>query len=67
MTYFLNGERVERHPDARTIEELVERLELAAETTLVEHNGVALRRREWTSRNLQEGDRVEVLRVAAGG
>lgn len=66
MTVFLNGERVERG-DASTIEELMQRLQLAPETTLVEHNGVALRRREWPNEKLQENDRVEILRVAAGG
>jgi len=34
---------------------------------LIEHNGVALRRREWMKRTLNEGDRIEILRVAAGG
>jgi thiamine biosynthesis protein ThiS len=33
----------------------------------VEHNGSALRRREWATQKLQENDRVEILRVAAGG
>jgi len=66
MNFFLNGERVARN-DAVTIDELVTRLELAPETTLVEHNGVALHRREWPNESLREGDRVEILRVAAGG
>lgn len=66
MNVFLNGERVECR-DVRTIEELVERHQLAPETTLVERNGVALRRREWPNEKLQEDDRVEILRVAAGG
>jgi sulfur carrier protein ThiS len=33
----------------------------------VEHNGVALRRRDWPNERLRGGDRVEILRVAAGG
>ena len=66
MNFFLNGEHVAR-TDAATIEELVTRLQLAPETTLVEHNGIALRRREWPNEPLREGARVEILRVAAGG
>ena len=66
MNLLLNGERVERE-DAATIGELIERLALVPETTLVEHNGTALHRRAWPNEKLQEGDRVEILRVAAGG
>ncbi|MGI8431987.1 MAG: sulfur carrier protein ThiS, partial [Chthoniobacterales bacterium] len=66
MNFFLNGEQVERD-DAATIDELITRLELAPETTLVEHNGIALRRRDWPNEPVREGDRVEILRVAAGG
>ena len=66
MNFFLNGELAARS-DAATIEELVTCLQLAPETTLVEHNGIALRRREWPNESLHEGDRVEILRVAAGG
>jgi thiamine biosynthesis protein ThiS len=34
---------------------------------LVEHNGLALHRSEWPSARLAEGDRIEILQVAAGG
>jgi thiamine biosynthesis protein ThiS len=33
----------------------------------VEHNGKALHRSEWSSVTLHEGDRLEFMRVAAGG
>jgi thiamine biosynthesis protein ThiS len=66
MKIFLNGESVECS-DLQTIEELIERHKLAPETTLVEHNGLALRRRDWPNEKLEENDRIEILRVAAGG
>jgi sulfur carrier protein len=66
MTIFLNGEQFV-FDDGKTIEELIHQHQLAPETTLVELNGAALRRRDWTSQRLAEGDRVEILRVAAGG
>lgn len=66
MNFLLNGARVARD-DAQNIAELIERLALAPETTLVEQNGVALRRRAWPNEKLREGDRIEILRVAAGG
>jgi thiamine biosynthesis protein ThiS len=62
---FINGER--REIDAANIEQLVERLDLPAATLLIEHNGRALRRTEWNERSLTENDRVEMLRIAAGG
>ena len=66
MTIFLNGERVETR-DAKTIAELIDRYQLPPQSVLVEYNGVALHRYEWPKRLLAEGDKVEFVRVAAGG
>jgi sulfur carrier protein len=66
MRISLNGETADTL-GAQTIHELVERLELSPQTVLIEHNGLALHRREWAERDLAEGDRIEVLRVVAGG
>ena len=52
---------------ARNVAELVEELGLPAPAMLVEHNGLALRREEWRTRVLAEGDRLEIIRVVAGG
>ena len=66
MTISLNGEIADSR-GALTIKELVERYEFPPQTVLIEHNGLALHRREWAERPLNEGDRIEVLRVVAGG
>ncbi len=66
MTVSLNGENADTR-DARTIAELIERLELLPQSILIEHNGVALHRHEWTQRKLADGDRIEFIRVVAGG
>jgi sulfur carrier protein len=66
MKIFVNGEAI-NCDDGTTVEQLIERHELSPETTLVERNGIALHRREWEAEDLQENDRVEILRVAAGG
>ncbi len=66
MKIFLNGETAECDA-AGTVQDLITRHGLLPETTLVERNGVALRRGEWGTQKLQEGDRLEILRVAAGG
>jgi thiamine biosynthesis protein ThiS len=66
MTISLNGENVDAR-GAADIAQLVERFQLAPQTVLIEHNGVALHRQEWTRRLLRDGDQIEFLRVVAGG
>ena len=66
MNILLNGEKVDAG-EARTIAELVERYQLSPQSILVEQNSVALHRREWPQTALIEGDRIEFIRVVAGG
>jgi thiamine biosynthesis protein ThiS len=66
MTVSLNGEPVDAR-DIKTIAELIERYQLPPQSILVEHNGLALHRREWPQHSLAEGDRVEFIRFVAGG
>lgn len=51
----------------RSVSELLDQLGLPAATALVELNGRALLRSEWSDANICEGDRIEILRVSAGG
>jgi sulfur carrier protein len=53
--------------DATTISALVRDMNLIPATLLIEHNGLALHREEWNSRVLRDGDKVEFVRVVAGG
>jgi sulfur carrier protein len=64
-TVFINGES--RQIRAESVTVLVEELGLSPATVLVEHNGDALQRSEWPNRAVKDGDRLEILRVAAGG
>lgn len=66
MKISLNGESVDV-PEAKTIAELVDRYQLPPQSIVVEHNGLAVHRYEWTQRLLSEGDRIEFVRVVAGG
>ena len=66
MTISLNGEPVDTR-DAKTIAELIDRYQLPPQSILVEHNGLAVHRREWAERSLAEGDRIEFIRIVAGG
>lgn len=66
MTLFLNGEP-SAVDAASTVEEVVARLGLEPRTLLIEHNGRALLRSEWASAPVKENDRLEFLRISAGG
>jgi sulfur carrier protein len=66
MKLHINGEPREI-PDVKNLPDLVAALGLEPATVLVEHNGLALHRSEWTSAILAENDRIEILQVAAGG
>ena len=66
MKIVLNGEP---HEPTRALDiaALVAELALPAPALLVEHNGLALRRDEWPQHALAAGDRVEIVRIVAGG
>jgi len=66
MKILLNGESIEIR-EAITIAELIERYQFPPQSILVEHNGLAVHRHEWAQRPLSEGDRIEFIRVVAGG
>ncbi|MEZ0295612.1 MAG: sulfur carrier protein ThiS [Candidatus Methylacidiphilales bacterium] len=66
MIIFTNGNAMEI-PAHSTLGEVVRRLELDPRTIIAEVNEEALQRNEWQTRPLQENDRVEFLRIAAGG
>jgi len=66
MILHINGEARELAA-ATTVHEMVAELSLPAQMLLIEHNGVALRRSEWGAAAIADGDRIEILRVAAGG
>ena len=66
MTVILNGEQ-RSISNAGNVAEVIRELKLVPATLLIEHNGVALHRSEWNTRPLQEGDRIELVRVVAGG
>ena len=66
MTIIVNGEP-RSLTGVQNIGELVSELQFVPATVLVEHNGTALHRHEWNSRPITDGDRIELVRVVAGG
>lgn len=66
MTLIINGEKREEI-QAKSVAELVVELGLPGPACLIEHNGVALRRSEWELAVLRDGERLEIIRIVAGG
>jgi sulfur carrier protein len=66
MNILINGE-TRQFEESKTITVLVADLALEPKMVLIEHNGTALIRSEWSACLLSEGDRIEILQVAAGG
>jgi thiamine biosynthesis protein ThiS len=66
MRVILNGQ-ARSVANVRTIEGLVQELKLIPETLLIEHNGTALHRGEWQGCGVHDGDKIEFIRVVAGG
>ena len=66
MRVWINGEPAEVN-GLTNVAELAGHYGLQPNTVLIEHNATALHQREWTECLLAEGDRIEVVRVVAGG
>jgi thiamine biosynthesis protein ThiS len=66
MKVWINGEPAEIN-GAANVAELAADYGFQPNTVLIEHNATALRQREWPERKLAEGDRLEFVRVVAGG
>ncbi|NOZ86163.1 MAG: sulfur carrier protein ThiS [Deltaproteobacteria bacterium] len=61
----LNGEK--RRVAARTVSELLEELSLSSRFMVIEINKAAVSRSEYSSTNLSDGDRIEIVSPIGGG
>jgi thiamine biosynthesis protein ThiS len=66
LSIFVNG-RARQVSATMTLGQLAARCGLDARRVLVELNNRTLSREEWPGRALRHGDRVEFIRVVAGG
>jgi thiamine biosynthesis protein ThiS len=66
MKVWINGEPAEIN-GAANVAELAAHYGFQPNTVLIEHNATALHQREWSERKLAEEDRIEFVRVVAGG
>jgi len=66
LTIVVNGNQTDI-PDSSTISDLIKQLGLNAERVAVERNKKIVRRAEWGSTAISEGDRLEVVHFVGGG
>ena len=66
MTLQLNGEQREV-PDGLSLAGLVEWLELPADRVAIERNLEVVKRASWDETQLENGDRLEIVRMVGGG
>ena len=66
MQLEINGERRELASEL-SLQELVQILNLKPEQIAIELNQVVVRRAEWASTRLKEGDRIEIVHFVGGG
>jgi sulfur carrier protein len=62
----INGERQE-FAGGLSLSELIEKLELPVTRIAIELNREVVRRADWTGRELQNEDRVEIVHFVGGG
>jgi sulfur carrier protein len=66
MKLTINGQEKDL-ADGTSLLTVLREFDLVERPVLVEINGVALRRREHAARMLADGDRIEIIEIAAGG
>jgi thiamine biosynthesis protein ThiS len=66
VTVFANG-KAQQVSAEKTVAEMVRDLKLTPAAVLVERNGRALLRQEWEKERVEHGDRLEFVKVVAGG
>ena len=66
-TIALNGARREIPEDVSTVSQLLAWLDLDPAPVLVERNGTAVLSREFAEEPIADGDRIEIVRMVAGG
>jgi thiamine biosynthesis protein ThiS len=65
-TVIANGQAIERKLPC-TLEEFLVAQKLLPRSVVVEHNGEAVAPSEFSQRQLRAGDRLEIVKIVAGG
>jgi len=63
----INGEQREFAQSSIALSELIEQLSLTPQRIAIEVNRQIIRRADWKSTNIRDGDRVEIVQFVGGG
>jgi thiamine biosynthesis protein ThiS len=66
LQVYINGDSKEL-PETTSLAQLVEQLELAPQRIAIELNQVVVRRADWSTTTLRDGDRLEIVHFVGGG
>lgn len=66
MIISLNGKDVD-FGEGSTLTMVIERYRLNADTVVIEHNGIIIKRDMWSQTILSPGDRIELVTFVGGG
>ena len=66
MFVIANGERIEARVPC-SIEQFLRAQQLLPRSVVVEHNGEAVAPSQFATRQLKPGDRLEIVKIVAGG
>jgi thiamine biosynthesis protein ThiS len=69
MYVIINGQRrdLEALVSGNSVQDLIRALELKGDRIAVEHNGSIIRRPEWSTTPVTEGDSFEIVHFVGGG
>ena len=67
MEFFLNGEKKDGYTPSLTVAELLEQLRINPKTVVVERNLEIVPRDTLDAEAIQDGDRIEIVRIVGGG
>lgn len=67
MDVIINGESLVIPEDIKTVNQLVEHMELESPVIIAEHNGTILKQNEHTATEVSSGDKIEFVQFVGGG
>ncbi|MBZ5537690.1 MAG: sulfur carrier protein ThiS [Acidobacteriia bacterium] len=66
INVILNGEKIQM-PENLSLRDCVAHLGLPAESIAIEYNLEIIKRKDWGSREVKEGDTIEIVHFIGGG
>ncbi|MFI5173380.1 MAG: sulfur carrier protein ThiS [Terriglobia bacterium] len=66
INVLLNGEKIQV-PENLSLRDCVTHLGLPGERIAIEHNREIVKRKDWASREVREGDTLEIVHFVGGG